>query len=144
MALKKKVLQLFAVDDDEKAMLSVGLQLSSETTSTLTYTIYRTSPQQMRLVSQFFQFLEQEDADNVLVHDFLVSHTTLEDVFLRLTHGEGMILPNDDSTWDNEERIMDMQHMIRELEDKITGLTMRLKQVEEENSKLKQEIVKNE
>jgi ABC-type multidrug transport system ATPase subunit len=82
-SLKSKVLQLFGIDadeDDKKVLLAVGLQIASETTSTLTYTIYRTSPQQMRLVSRFFQFLEeqQEGGDNVLVHDFVVSHTTLE------------------------------------------------------------------
>jgi ABC-type multidrug transport system ATPase subunit len=140
-SLKSKVLLLFGIeDDDEKSMSAVGLQLASETTSTLTYTIYRTSPQQMRLVSRFFQFLEeqQEGGEHVLVHDFIVSHTTLEDVFLRLTHGEGMIIENDESTWDNEERIMDMQRTIRELEERVTGLTMRLKQVEEENEQLKQ------
>jgi regulator of replication initiation timing len=48
-----------------------------------------------------------------------------------------MVVENDESTWDNEERMMDMQRTIRELEDKITGLTMKLKEVETENEQLK-------
>ncbi|KAL0486051.1 hypothetical protein AKO1_012256 [Acrasis kona] len=133
--LKIKVLELFNVQNDKKSMMDVGLQLSSETSSTLTFTVYRISPQQMKLVSNFFHFLEEEklqlQPEHVLVHDFVVSHTTLEDVFLRLTHGEGLTnMASDDESWDNEERMLEMQRTIKELEDTVTRLQERIQLME--------------
>jgi ribosomal protein S15P/S13E len=108
-------------------MASVGLQLASETTAGITYTIFRTSVEQMGYVTNLFHYLESK---NALVDDFMVSHTTLEDVFLRLTHGEGMVV-DAAPTWDNEQTISDLQRLVREHETTIATLTQQVKDLQE-------------